>query len=58
MTNTTLHVPTAEQLLKELEEQGRKKFVRRYSGVPFIIGSSESIKFIEKQVEEYKKEGC
>lgn len=56
MTNTTLHVPTAEQLLKELEEQGRKKFVRRYSGVPFIIGTSESIKFIEKQVEEHKKE--
>ena len=58
MTNTTLHVPTAEQLLKELEEQGRKKFVRRYSGVPFIIGSSESLKFIEKQIEEHKKEGC
>ena len=58
MTTTTLHVPTAEQLLKELNEQGRKKFVRRYSGIPFIIGSSESVKFIEKQVEDQKKEGC
>ena len=58
MTTTTLHVPTAEQLLKELEEQGRKKFVKHYSGIPFIIGSSESLEFIEKQIEEHKMEGC
>lgn len=52
MTRTTLHVPTAEQLLKELNEQGKKRFVKRYSGVEFLIGSSESMKFIEKQIEE------
>lgn len=58
MTKTTLFVPSAEQLLKELKEQGRKKFVKHYSGIPFIIGSSESVRFIEKQVEENKMEGC
>lgn len=55
MTKLHTHIPQVEQLLKEFENMGIETFVKRYTSYESLIGPSESIKFIEEKVKEYKK---
>jgi hypothetical protein len=55
MSNTHVHVPKLESLIEELERTTLVEFIDRYRKYEFLIGPSESIKFLEDKFEEYKK---
>ena len=55
MSNTHVHVPSLENLKKELEIKGLEDFIRGYSRYECVIGDVESIEFLEEQNEILKK---
>ena len=55
MTMLYVYLPNVEQLKNELERVGLETFVKRYTSYESLSGSSESMRFVEEKVEEYKK---
>jgi hypothetical protein len=55
MSNTHVHVPQLQSLIEELEKTNLIDFIDRYRKYEYLIGPSESIKFLEDKFEEYKK---
>ena len=50
-----VYLPDVKQLQNELNQIGLETFVKRYTSYESLSGSSESMKFVEEKVEEYKK---
>jgi hypothetical protein len=55
MTKLYVHLPQVEQLMKEFENVGIETFVDTYTSYESLTGPSDSMKFIEDKVKEYKQ---
>ena len=56
MSGTHLHLPTIDELKRQMGKDGLENFVKAYSSYRFLIGESECISFVEEMRETYKKE--
>lgn len=55
MSKMYLHLPSVEQLKKHVEEWGLFETVKRYSSYEFLIGTTESLEYLECIIKEYKR---
>lgn len=56
MTNIKLHINPLKNLEKEFDKLGLEKFCKKYQKYDLLIGDSESIKFVEDKIKEYKNQ--
>lgn len=56
MTKLKVNVPLVSELKDFLKENSLEKLVNRFSCYDFLIGSSESLKFLKEKYEEYKEQ--
>ena len=57
MAGTHIHLPSFEDLMEDVENLGIEKVIKRYSCYEFLIGSNESLEFLLKKFDEFKKGG-
>lgn len=55
MTGTHVHLPTIVELKKQFKKLGLECFIKHYSCYDFLVGETDSMKYMEEKYEEYKK---
>jgi hypothetical protein len=49
------YLPTIEKIIQEFEQSGLEQFVNRYRKYDSLVGSSESMDFLEQKQKEWRK---
>ena len=49
------YLPTIEKITEEFEQSGLEQFVNRYRKYDSLVGSSESMDFLEQKQKEWRK---
>lgn len=56
MTKLKVNVPSVSELKDFLKDNSLEKLIHRFSCYDFLIGSSESLKFLKEKYDEYKEQ--